>query len=265
MGTQFYGIGAAQNVDNAGEILFLDGLDNSRLVGVKDEHDNDDFFHTLGSVIKSRKIFSAETCEDEYQLRCWNYAQVPFLYCEGELADDTDHPNAKSAASVLKFSQRPDIPLDVGLSIDGAILERKDQAGTVTEDKTIGKNLTKTVGLAVAMTVKPCNPKCKMFLKNDLTKSVLDAPIPFIVLEAMSKEPAEKSFTESLGKSWELLCNLQRLKKSLDSYFTSFTGMKCKQCGTPVRFFKSADQIPNFCANCNSSFSLNELWGALNK
>ncbi len=263
-GTEFYGIGAAQNVDNSGELLYIEGLDNSRLTKVKDEHDKDNFFHTLGSVKFSKKIMSEKDCENSYQKRCWSYVKVPFLYCEGVLADDHDHPNAKAAASILKFSQRQDVPLNVGLSIDGAVLERKDASGKVTEDKETGKNLTKTVGLAVSFTTKPCNPKCKLFLKNDLTKSIADAPVPKVVLDAINREQSRSSFTEQLKPVWDLYSKMQKLKKSLDDYFTGFAGVKCHDCGNAVRFFKSSKDIPNFCRNCGSSFSLSELWKAIN-
>jgi len=265
LATGIYGIIGAQNEDNAGETLYLDGVDESRLFLARDEHENDDFFHKIGGVTRTKKIYKEEDCEDAKQIRCWQFAQVPFLYGEGVLADDEGHPNAISTAALLKFSQREDVPLEMGFSIDGAILERKDHAGNITEDKETGKHLTKTVALAAALTVKPCNPKCKVFLENDLHKSVRTAQIPMAVLEAVRAESAKRSFTEKMGNDWALFCKLEKLKKSLDNYFTAFTGIKCQQCGTPVRFFKSSDNLPNSCSKCGSSFSLAALWGSLNK
>jgi predicted Zn-ribbon and HTH transcriptional regulator len=265
MGTKIFGIIAAQNEDSAGETLLLDGLDHSRLFLARDEHEKDDFFSKIGAIRYTKKIYNKDECENDKQLRCWNHAQVPFLYGEGELADDEQHPNAESAAALLRFAQRPDVPLEVGFSIDGSVLERKDRAGNVTENKDIGKTLSKTLGLAAALTVKPCNPKCKAFLENDLTKSVANMPIPKIVLDAIKSKQAEKSFTEKLGKDWELFTKLEKLKKSLNDYFNAITVVRCNGCGDSVRFFKSSNKLPNFCKKCGSSFSLTNLWKALNK
>lgn len=267
MGTRLYGIAAAQNPDNIDETILIDGLDDTRCTILKDEHpDQESMFHTVGSVTLTKKIYSLKDCENEKQVRCWKHAQVPLLYAEAEIADDEDHPNAQSAAALLKFSKRPDIPLDVGFSIDGGIAERRDAAGNPTEDQEKGKTLTKTIAGAVSLTVKPCNPKCITFLEKDLTKSLMDMKPPEVYWEALKKSQATSSFTTSMSDlEVQLYFKTQKLKKSLSDYFGSFADMKCKRCGDGVRFFKSSSDIPNGCAKCGSHFSLTDIWNAVNK
>jgi len=268
MGTKIYGIGAAQNPDNADETILLDGLDDSRCHVLKDEHpEQENFFHQIGGVLKTRKIYKPEDCEDEKQARCWRHAQVPFLYVEAEIADDTDHPNAKSAAALLRFSKRPDVPLDVGFSIDGGIARREDANGNPTEDAEVGKILAHTIGTGISMTVKPCNPKCVTFLENDLTKSAAMAlKPPPRYWEALKKSIAKTSFNVVLeDEDLTLYLKCEKLKKSLKDYMGGFTSMKCKNCGNGVRFFKSSKDLPNGCTNCGGSFSMADIWSSLNK
>ena len=262
MGTRWYGIGAAQNDDNVGEKLLLDGLED-RVKFIRDEHDDLSAFRLLGSVNNSKKIYSEKDCEDEQQRRCWKHAGVPFLYVAGEFADDQDHPNAQSAASLLKFTSRNDVPLKMGLSIDGGIIERQTPDGRPTEDKDQGKILARTLGSSVAFTVKPCNPKCAIFLENDLAKSDYKSAPPARYFEALKKSQAKHSFNEI--PEWQLYIKLDNLKKSLVNYTGGFTSMKCHTCGTNQRFFKSSTDMPNGCSKCGKNYSMAQLWKALNK
>jgi hypothetical protein len=266
MGLGLYGIIAAQNPDNIGETILIEGLDDSKLKVIKDEHpEQENFFHTIGTIRKTKKIFSEKDCEDDRQRRCWRLAQVPFLYGEGELADDTEHPNAKAAAAMLKFSKRPDVPLDIGFSVDGGIIERRTVSGQPTEDENTGKVLARSIGTAASLTVKPCNPKCVTFLTNDLTKSdmIMQPPVGYIA--ALQKSRASRSFRNTMHNDVKLLLGVERLKKSLTDYFGAFTSLQCKQCGKALRFFKGNSDIPNRCSHCGSHFSLNNIWQALNK
>lgn len=266
MGTRMYGIIAAQSPDREGETISIDGVDISNLKRLKDEHpEQDQMWHEIGDIRSVKKIYRLEDCEDHKQKRCWEFAQVPFIYGEGELADDFDHPNARAAASLVKFSMRPDSQLDIGWSIDGGIAERKTQSGKVTEDPDEGKILSRTVGLGASLTVKRCNPKCRIWLENDLQKSYKDIPAPSNYLELLKKSRDKKSFHESMPKlEMELYIKLNKLKKSLGNYLDGFTETKCDKCGEGVRFFKSGD-VPNQCGKCASPYSMKKLWKALNK
>lgn len=263
MATKIYGIGAAQNPDNIDEIIHLDGLNIDKLRGIRDEHEEDSFFRKVGAITFSKKIYSQKDCENEKQLRCWNHAAVPFLYAEAELADDTDHPNAKSAAEFIKFCQKPGIPIEVGFSVDGGVLERRDASGNITEDKKVGKNLTKAVALDLALTVKPCNTKCKMWLENDLVKSDYDLEPPERYFEALKKSQSSSSIIDSLTDETRLLFRLEVLKKSLTNMLANFSDVRCDYCGSGERFFKS--EVPNVCTKCGKSYSMQKLWKAISR
>jgi ribosomal protein S27E len=258
MGLQIYGIAASQNPDNVGETIVVPNIEDSRMRVLSDEHADEDgnieAFRIIGAITKHRKIMAETDCEDDYQRRCWKHAGVPFLYVEGELANDEDHPDAQSAASLIRFCSRPDIPLKVGLSIEGGIFERGGQG-----DKT----LVKTMATGAALTVKPCNPKCALFMKTDLLKSERDAAPPARYFEALKKSQSKTSIYEN--HRLMLYLQLETLKKSLADYMGGFTQMKCPHCGHAIRFFKSTKDMPNGCRDCGSNFSISQIWKALNR
>lgn len=263
MGLSVYGIGVAQCPDNVGETILLDGLDISKLKAITDEHGDDSAFRHIGVIKKAKKIYSPEECEDDKQKRCWNSAKVPFLYVEGELADAEDHPNAQSAAALIKFASRPEIDLNIGFSVDGGIAERRDQTGNITEDKEAGKVLAKTVAISMSFTTKPCNPKCFLRMENDLTKSDFRAQPPKRYYEALKKAQRTSSFNEH--KAVVLHLRLEKLKKSLSDYTSGITDIKCEKCHNGIRFFKSSKDLPNCCNKCGYHFSAKNIWNALNK
>lgn len=265
MGTKIYGIVAAQNPDNVGETILLDGLEDN-LQFIRDEHDELSAFRTLGKITYSKKIYSEKECDNPKQLRCWNkVGGVPFLYAEGEFADDEGHPNAQSAVALLKFTQRPESRLVMGFSVDGGILQRMTPDGRPTEDKETGKILAKTVAISAALTAKPCNGRLAggIFLENDLTKSEMTMVPPPIYFEYLKKSESHGSITEN--PALMLYVKAQKLKKSLDDYMSAFTSMSCHQCGQSIRFFKSSSSIPNSCGSCGSNFSMSQIWKSLNK
>ena len=256
MGLQIFGIGASQNVDNVGETLMIEGLDDSRCRVFSDEHGDDagniDFFRIIGAITKHKKIFQEKDCEDVYQQKCWKDVQVPFFYVEAELADD--HPDAQSAAALIRFCQRPDVPLKIGLSIEGGIIERGG-AGN--------KQLLRTLATGVAATVKPCNNHAKLYIKNDLQKSMSDAVPPARYFEALRKSQATSSIRE-IAPELMALIKLEDLKKSILDYAGGFTSIRCDHCGEGLRFFK-AGNVPNGCNKCGETFTMSKIWGALNK
>lgn len=258
MGTKIYGIMAAQAPDNVGETIIVDGMDLSKARILSDEHADDDgnlpMFRIVGAILTTKIIHNEKECSDDYQSRCWKHAGVPFVYMEGELADDTDHPDAKSAASLLKFCQQPNIPLKIGLSVEGGTLERSGA------DK---KTLSRTLSTGVALTVKPCNPKCAVFLQNDLAKSERNVPPPKRYFEALKKSQSKTSIVENHDAV--LRYYIEKLKKSINDYMGAFTHIKCHNCGTSLRFFKSTEHMPNGCSKCGNSFSMSDIWKALNR
>jgi len=254
MGTRIYGIGAAENPDNSGETILIDNIDTSKLRYWNDEH-GEDAWSMIGSIDYHKKIHNLQECEDDRQRRCWNVAKVPFLYVAGELADDTGHPNAEAAAALIKFTAgRPDIPLHIGGSVEGGILQRSGADN---------KTLSNTIATGISFTIKPCNPRCSLFLENDLMKSEVSSTPPQAYYEALKKSAATSSFIER--PQLILWMQVETLKKSLDDYLGGFTSMKCHGCGEPHRFFKSSKDIPNGCGKCGRSFRLSDVWKALNK
>ena len=256
MGTKIYGIGASEAVDRAQERLLIQGLDTSRLRGIKDEHDEDSMFRKIGAVTFHKKIFSDKDCENEYQLKCWKFARVPFPYAEAELADSDSHPDAQAAAALLRFTSRPEVPMKLGFSVDGGTLERSGP-----DEKT----LSRTIATDLALTSKPANETCRVWLFNDLTKSELAStmPAPAIYFERLAKSRSARSIVENpLVKLYFLT---DRLYKSLSDFQGGFTSMKCWHCGEGIRFFKSSRDVPPNCPKCGHSFSLGELWSAFNK
>lgn len=251
---RFYGVGAAQVVDNSGETIIIDNIDTSRLRLLTDEH-GADAWSMIGGVDYHKKIHSSEECEDEHQRRCWEAVKAPFLFVRGEIAEQSGHPNAQAAASLLRFvSSKPDLPLKVGLSVEGGILER-----TGADQKV----LNKTIATGVALTVKPCNPKCVLFAEQDLTKSDWGGTPPKAYYEALAKSDATRSFIEV--PKVVLLMHLDTLKKSVEDYYGSFTSMKCWRCGQGVRFFKSSRDVPNRCGHCSSAFRMSDIYNAMTK
>jgi hypothetical protein len=268
MGTKVYGCLAAQNPDTVGETLLIDGCDISRLATLIDEHrgENPSFFHTLGVITASKKLFSDKDADTDLQKRAWQRVQVPMIYIEGELADDTDHPNAKAMGEFLRFMET--IPVDkrnfnIGLSVDGGIVERRTPDGKPTEDREAGKILARTVALKGACTIKPANPKCFLAITNDLQKSTWTGEPPKLYWEALKKSAATSSITER--PDFQLWYKMESLKKSLNNFFTSMTSMQCKSCGEPVTFFKSSEDMPNRCKHCGEAYSLSNIWKAMNK
>jgi rubrerythrin len=270
MGLQIYGIAAAQNPDNAGETLNIQNLDTSKLRYINDEH-GDKMFDFIGGIRTHKKIFSEKDCENPYQLKCWQSAKVPFLYIEGELADDEGHPNAQSAASLLKFTtQRNDVPFKLGFSIEGGIIEKlrpdgspeqRDEEGQLIGEA--GVNISKAVATGTTLTVKPCNPKCQVWLVNDLRKSDIQSVPPKAYYEALKKSRAATSFREN--PEVKLMLKMEELKKSLNSYVKGFTSIKCHHCGNGTRFFKSTNDLPNHCPSCNNRFRMSDIWNAITK
>lgn len=254
MGTRIYGIGAAQNPDNSGETIIIDNIDTSKLRYINDEH-GEDAWSMIGEIDYHKKIHNLQECEDDHQRRCWEVAQVPFLFIRGELADDTGHPNAQAAASLIKFTaSRPEIPLRVGFSVEGGILKRSGSDN---------KTLEHTIATGESFTIKPCNPRAAMFLENDLKKSELVLTPPPAYYEALKKSEATSSFRERPLIN-AMIC-VELLEKSLNDYMGGFTSMKCHHCGQGQRFFKSSRSIPNGCPGCGAAFRLSDIWKALNR
>lgn len=245
-----YGIAATETKDRTGESIDLNGMDISDIRLLNDEHSSDRFFEILGYIDQAKKITSEKDCEDEFQLKCWNSLKKPFLYIAGKLMDD--HPNAQSAAALIKYSmQNPNYP--VGLSVEGATLERQ------------GQKLLKTKVKNVSLTIKPANPECRIFAKTDLTKSFDKVDLPE---KYKNVSESRRQFRELPSKQMRLLAksallaDLVTLAKSNDELeISGATIMKCWNCGEGKTFLKS--RLPNRCMACSERFTMSDIYKAL--
>ena len=150
-GTYVGGIAASQAWDTSGESIDIKDMDTSSLVGsvLNFEHQSGKGADYVGKILKAKKIFSAEDCSNEIELKYWNKCQLPFLYCLGILFDDYQ-PAAKEVAGIFKFdSEHPELPPTLGFSIEGAKLE-KSPTGVITHS--IARKLT--------ITAQPANKTC---------------------------------------------------------------------------------------------------------
>jgi hypothetical protein len=252
MGLKIYGIAAVESPDRVGETIVIRDINTDSLRYLNDEHSGD-MFSMLGAITKHKKILSRQDCEDARQAKCWEQVKRPLLYVEGELADEHDHPNAQAAAALLKFiHQNPSLPLKVGFSIEGGILQRGGHNNS---------RLEKTQAEGISLTVKPCHPDVRLFLQNDLMKSLTPVDLPAKYLEALKKSGYTPSFKES--KYLELLPKVEKLKKSVAAFVDGITHITCKKCGQSTRLFKSSTDWPNACHKCNNGYKMKDIYKAL--
>jgi ribosomal protein L37E len=253
MGLKIYGVAAVQSPDRVGETIIIKDINTDALRYINDEHSGD-MFSMLGAITAHKKILSRNDCVSPRHIKCWDKVQKPFLYVEGELADEHDHPNAQAAAALLKFThQHPELPLKVGFSIEGGILQRGEGKQHST--------LEKTQGEGVSLTVKPCHPDVQLFLQNDLMKSLVPIDMPPKYIEALKKSGYTPSFKET--KYTQLLPKLEKLKKSMEQFVDGITHISCKKCGQSTRLFKSSHEWPNACHKCGNGYKMKDIYKAL--
>lgn len=164
------GIFSVETPDTSGEVLSVEGADISDLQSgratLNTEHinpedadkeemhkngdqDQDDFkgFNAIvGRVVNAKKIFTPDDCKTDREMEAWNEFRKPMIYGSVEIWDGPDaHDNARAAASIARmFSKSKEGP-QLGLSVEGATLERS------------GNFLKKTVIRKMALTMKPAN------------------------------------------------------------------------------------------------------------
>jgi hypothetical protein len=153
MSTFVDGIGQCQVLDKSGELVDLKGHDITSLDKsgtITWEHKSDSPAALVGKILKAKKIFSKEDCENERQLYFWNKCKTPYLYVMGELLDDYT-ASAKECAGQMKYSRdNPDKAPLLGFSIEGSELP-----GTRK-----GPIITRSIGRKITLTQSPCNSAC---------------------------------------------------------------------------------------------------------
>jgi hypothetical protein len=153
LGTLIHGIAASEHLDSSGERISIRGLDISSLPvdGVFNwEHKNDNSFQIVGKILKAKKIFSKEDCENEHELYFWEKAQAPYVYVMGELFDGVGHKAAAEVAAMLRYDSaarkagRPGKNV-INFSIEGSKLNKE------------GQEIQRSLGRKVTITTAACN------------------------------------------------------------------------------------------------------------
>src|SRR5271166_1414412 len=107
MSTFIDGVGQCQVIDKSGELVDLKGHDISSLskTGTFNwEHQSNTPATLVGKILKAKKIFSKDDCENDRELHYWNKCKTPYLYMMGELLDDYTS-SAKECAGQMKYSK----------------------------------------------------------------------------------------------------------------------------------------------------------------
>lgn len=153
--------------DTQGEVLSVEGADISDLeqgnARLNDNHGSG-FFNSIGRITTAKKIFKAEDCENDRHRYYWDKVKAPYIYCAGYLYSDEDHPNAKSAAAILRSIHKADAPLKLKASVEGGVLARG-----ISDPKF----LSRTKIHSVALTFTPAN-NATLVEPLSLDKSLFD-------------------------------------------------------------------------------------------
>lgn len=150
MSTLIHGIGASQNIDSSGECILMDGLDISSLDkdGVFNwEHKADQPSQIVGKILKAKKIYAEDECEDDHQLYFWNKVKVPYLYVMGELFDDYKD-SAREVAGLFKYDvdrKGQNERTVANFSVEGAKIHKE------------GMNIARSIARKITITALPCN------------------------------------------------------------------------------------------------------------
>lgn len=151
MGMYVHGIAASENIDSSGERISIAGMDISSLAvdGVFNyEHKSDLPEQIVGKVLKAKKIFSEQDCEDDAQLAFLKKTGgVPYLYVMGELFDDYKE-SAKEVAGMFRYDADHKETNDknvMNFSIEGAKIDKQ------------GMDILKSIARKVTLTALPCN------------------------------------------------------------------------------------------------------------
>ena len=274
-GMKFHGVAATEAVDSQGERLSLEGCDISALeagLGRCNDNHQRNFMGQVGFITNAKKIFKVEDCDSDSQKFFWNQVKTPYLFVEGELYDDVDHPNAKAAAAIMKHLGKGDSPLAVKMSVEGAVLARKD-----------GGILDRTKVHSVALTFTPANKQTLALPIDNLTKS--DAPAPD--WEALRKSvtvvndipsfievSVEQRIVNLANKVVEIVEKVTNMKKALSAGYggggdpSGLTGgavlampsidklyTSCPECGK--RQVVKKNQVA--CAHCGKGFTMDKI------
>lgn len=198
------GIASSQAIDTAGEIVDLNGLDCSSLIGaaLNWEHLSALPGQLVGKVLEYKKIFSEKDCENDRQKYFWNKCKTPYLYVLGRLFDDKKESSKECAALFLDDAEHPTEKPMVGFSIEGSKVEK--QGMTVT--KSIARKLTITNANANKQCVAELVPASKTNKESNsdsIFKSEVTHTIELLVKsEELKKVEFMSDLRKAVPKNW---------------------------------------------------------------
>jgi len=149
MSTLIDGIAASENIDSSGEIISVAGMDISSLDKTGNfnwEHKKDYPMQIIGKILKAKKIFKLEDCDNERHRYFWNKCKVPYVYVMGELFTHTE--SGLHVAGLFQYdAEKRGINEHnvVGFSIEGAKLDKK------------GMTITRSIARKCTITESHCN------------------------------------------------------------------------------------------------------------
>ena len=275
-GLMIDGIAGTSHVDVQGERLNVEGADISALeqgLGRLNDNHLKTFAGSVGRVVEASKILKKEDCKTDRQKMYWEQVQSPYIYVKGELYDDVDHPNAKAAAAIMKHLSKGKSPLAVKMSVEGAVLARKD-----------GGILDRTKVHSVALTFTPANKKTLALPCDDLAKSELPDinweelrksihidNEPSLAMVQVSVESRVSALQERVG---DIHSRIKELKKALSAGYPgagNVSGLtnggvlmlssidksytSCPECGK--RQVVSKNQVS--CSHCGKSWTMDKI------
>lgn len=249
------GIAATDAIDSQGERLSIEGTDISALeqgLGRLNDNHGKQFAHSIGRIVGAKKIYKKEDCEDDRQKMYWEQVNRPYIYVKGELYDDADHANAKAAAAIMKHLSKGKSPLAVKMSVEGAVLARKD-----------GGVLDRTKVHSVALTFTPANKQTMAMVCEDLSKSNLPTPDWEVLSKSVSVlndaptfieiDPAAVKAIEITEKVIDVVKKVSSLKSSLSKALSAGYaggGNPSGLVGGSVLAMPSIDKLYTSCAEC---------------
>jgi len=185
------GIFSAETIDRAGELVSIKGMDISSLTsgrGLANAEHSNSFASTVGKIISAKKIFTEKDCDNNYERRLFKTCNgAALLIGSIELFDgEEDHPEANAIAKIAKYYKNRDLPINLGLSVEGGVLARD------------GNTITRSIVRKVAITASAANEAATLELGNELSKS------EFSVYDKLSKSTPSKDVL-STGQIHEVI------------------------------------------------------------
>lgn len=166
------GLASIESPDSSGEIVSIKGIDLSNVkegtVLLNVEHKgpkNGSFESVIGHCLYSKKLYSADDCEDQDQLDFWNIWELPCLYTIFELYDQEEHKGAQAAASILRYYKQRDMISVLRLSVEGSVLDRDQEHQHI---------ITNSIIKAIALTATPCNHASRIAVLLDSNKDNIE-------------------------------------------------------------------------------------------